>query len=407
MADFEVKLSQDQVASLLSRDDGFQQLLEAVLNQVLEAQMTEHIGAQAYERNEGRKAYRNGHRVRKLYTRVGPLNLLVPQSRDGQFSTEMFRRYQRSEQAFVLALMEMYLNGVSTRKVTSITEELCGASFSKSTVSQLCTELEARVGAWNDRPLHDKRYPFLVMDAVVIKVRRDEAVRSTSALIVIGISEEGTREILGIRLGDSETEETWEDIFCWLKGRGLRGVDYVISDSHAGLVKALRRNFQGTCWQRCQVHFMRNVLGLTPKTQKDEMSLWLKRILHADSQAMARQSFEQLCEAMDGKKVEKALSTLEEGLEDAISVLRLPEKYRRRLRTTNMAERLNEEIRRRERVIRIFPNEDAALRLVGALLAEQHEVWSTGRRYLNMDEYLEWREARQEIEGEGKVARIY
>lgn len=407
MADFEVKLSQDQVASLLSRDDGFQQLLEAVLNQVLEAQMTEHIGAQAYERSEGRKAYRNGHRVRKLYTRVGPLNLLVPQSRDGQFSTEMFRRYQRSEQAFVLALMEMYLKGVSTRKVTSITEELCGASFSKSTVSQLCTELEARVGAWNDRPLHDKRYPFLVMDAVVIKVRRDEAVRSTSALIVIGISEEGTREILGIRLGDSETEQTWEDIFCWLKGRGLRGVDYVISDSHAGLVKALRRNFQGTCWQRCQVHFMRNVLGLAPKAHREEMSLWLKRILHADSQTMARQSFEQLCEAMDGKKAEKALSTLEDGLEDAISVLRLPEKYRRRLRTTNMAERLNEEIRRRERVIRIFPNEDAALRLVGALLAEQHEVWSTGRRYLNMDEYLEWREARQEIEGEGKVARIY
>lgn len=400
MADFEVKLSQDQVASLLSRDDGFQQLLEAVLNQVLEAQMTEHIGAQAYERSEGRKAYRNGHRVRKLYTRVGPLNLLVPQSRDGQFSTEMFRRYQRSEQAFVLALMEMYLKGVSTRKVTSITEELCGASFSKSTVSQLCTELEARVGAWNDRPLHDKRYPFLVMDAVVIKVRRDEAVRSTSALIVIGISEEGTREILGIRLGDSETEQTWEDIFCWLKGRGLRGVDYVISDSHAGLVKALRRNFQGTCWQRCQVHFMRNVLGLAPKAHREEMSLWLKRILHADSQTMARQSFEQLCEAMDGKKAEKALSTLEDGLEDAISVLRLPEKYRRRLRTTNMAERLNEEIRRRERVIRIFPNEDAALRLVGALLAEQHEVWSTGRRYLNMDEYLEWREARQEIEGE-------
>jgi transposase-like protein len=369
--------------------------------------MTEHIGAQAYERSDERKAYRNGHRVRKLYTRVGPLNLLVPQSRDGQFSTEMFRRYQRSEQAFVLALMEMYLNGVSTRKVASITEELCGASFAKSTVSQLCTELETRVEAWNDRTLHGKRFPFLVMDAVVLKVRLDEAVRSMSALIVIGISEEGTREILGIRLGDSETEETWEDIFCWLKARGLRGVDYVISDSHVGLVKALRRNFQGTCWQRCQVHFMRNVLGLTPKAHRDEMSLWLKRILHADSQAMARQNFEQLCEAMEGKKVEKALNTLEDGLEDAISVLRLPEKYRRRLRTTNMAERLNEEIRRRERVIRIFPNEDAALRLVGSLLAEQHEVWSTGRRYLNMDEYLEWREARQEVEGDGKVARIY
>lgn len=406
MADFEVKLSQDQVASLLSRDDGFQQLLEAVLNQVLEAQMTEHIGAQAYERSEERKAYRNGHRVRKLYTRVGPLNLLVPQSRDGQFSTEMFRRYQRSEQAFVLALMEMYLNGVSTRKVTSITEELCGASFSKSTVSKLCTELEARVGAWNDRPLHDKRYPFLVMDAVVIKVRRDEAVRSTSALIVIGISEEGTREILGIRLGESETEETWEDILCWLKGRGLRGVDYVISDSHAGLVKALRRNFQGTCWQRCQVHFMRNVLGVTPKSHQGEMSAWLKRILHAEDQATARENFAKLCNVME-KKAGKALDIIENGLEDAIAILRLPEKYRRRLRTTNMAERLNAEIRRRERVIRIFPNEDSALRLVGALLAEQHEIWSTGRKYLDMEKYLEWRWARQVGEKEGKVARIF
>lgn len=391
MADYEIKLTGEHVASLMSRDEGFRHLLEEVVNQVLEAQMTEHLQAQPYQRTGERAGYRNGHRVRKLYTRVGPLHLRVPQSRDGGFSTDLFRRYQRSEQAFVLALMEMYLQGVSTRKVTNITEELCGVSFSRSTVSQLCTELDARVSAWAQRDLSEQEYPFLIVDAMAIKVRRDEVVRSASVLIVIGVNEAGKREILGLHLGDSESEATWEDIFVSLKQRGLRGVDFVVSDSHAGLVKALRRHFQGAGWQRCQVHFIRNVLRRTPSKASEAMTRGLRRILHADTQAEAREAFRQLHEEL-GDRAQQALEVLEDGLEDAIAVLALPDKYRRRLRTTNMAERLNEEVRRREKVIRIFPNEDSALRLIGAVLAEQHETWSTGRKYLDLEEYWEWRQ---------------
>lgn len=391
MADYEIKLTGEHVASLMSRDEGFRHLLEEVVNQVLEAQMTEHLQAQPYQRTGERAGYRNGHRVRKLYTRVGPLHLRVPQSRDGEFSTDVFRRYQRSEQAFVLALMEMYLQGVSTRKVTNITEELCGVSFSRSTVSQLCTELDARVSAWAQRDLSEQEYPFLIVDAMAIKVRRDEVVRSASVLIVIGVNEAGKREILGLHLGDSESEATWEDIFVSLKQRGLRGVDFVVSDSHAGLVKALRRHFQGAGWQRCQVHFIRNVLRRTPSKASEAMTRGLRRILHADTQAEAREAFRQLHEEL-GDRAQQALEVLEDGLEDAIAVLALPDKYRRRLRTTNMAERLNEEVRRREKVIRIFPNEDSALRLIGAVLAEQHETWSTGRKYLDLEEYWEWRQ---------------
>jgi len=391
MADFEVTLSGAKLKDLLTRDDGLRGLVEDVLNQVLEAQMTEHIGAGRHERTESRQAYRNGHRPRQLYSRVGPLSLRVPQSRDGGFSTEIFQRYQRSEQALVLALMEMVVNGVSTRKVSAITEELCGASFSKSTVSQLCTGLDLRVEAWNERPLGDNRYPLVIVDALVIKVRKDKAVRPISALIAIGISETGHREILGLRLGDSENEASWNQMFSWLKQRGLRDVFLIVSDAHQGLRNAADRHFQGVIWQRCQVHFRRNILGLTPKKYRPQMAGLLEKILKADDRDQAWQAFGRLAEEMTGK-ADKAVDDLENGLEDTLAVLILPDKYRKRLRTTNMAERLNEEIRRREKVIRIFPNEDSAVRLIGALLAEQHETWSTGRRYLDMTDFLEWEE---------------
>jgi len=294
--------------------------------------------------------------------------------------------------------------GVSTRKVTKITEELCGTRFSKSTVSRLCEELDVRVGAWNERPLRKKRYPFLLVDAMQIKVRRDEAVRSTSALIAVGINEEGYREVLGLDIGDSESEGTWERLFKRLKARGLRGVELITSDSHGGLVKAARRQFQGAAWQRCQTHLMRNVLGQTPRHLKAEMTAWLRRIFRSESQAEARQAFGELARELDGK-AGKALQTLETGLEDAIAVLALPAKYRRRLRTTNMVERLIEEIRRRERVIRIFPNSASAHRLVGALLQEQHEEWLTGRKYFDMSEYFEWKQARRASSGEAASSK--
>jgi putative transposase len=361
-----------------------------VLNQVLEAQITEHIGAQPYERSEARKAYRHGYHLRTLTTRVGPLGLHVPQVRDGSFSPALFARDQWSEQALILALMEMVLNGVSTRKVTAITEELCGTRFSQSTVCQLCTALDRRVHAWNERPLDGHAYPFVIVDALVVKVRRDHAVRATRALMVSGVHADGHRELLGLRLGDSESEGPWTDMVTWLKTRGLHGVELLVSDDHAGLVKAAHRHFQGVLWQRCQVPLQRNVLGRTPRHLRAQMATGLRHIFQAADIPMARTAFTALAAALEGK-ADRALAVLEEGLEDALTVLVLPEKYRTRLRTTNGMERLNEEIRRRERVIRIFPNEASALRLIGALLAEHHEVWSTGKRYFDMTEYSEWK----------------
>src|ERR671930_69217 len=390
MSSYEITLDSEQLSGLLTEDQGLQGLVETVLNQVLEAQVTEQIGARPYERGVARMAYRNGSRSRTLTTRVGPLVLHVPQVRDGSFSTTLFARYQRSEQALVLALMEMVLNGVSTRKVATITEELCGTRFSRSTVSQLCTALDARVQAWNERSLDAQAYPFVIVDALVVKVRRDHAVRATSALIVSGVNAQGRRELLGLSLGDSESEGTWTDMFAWLKRRGLHGVEVLVSDDHSGLVKAAQRAFQGVIWQRCQVHLQRNVLGRTPRHLRAQMAAGLRRIFQAEDLATARTAFAVLATALAGK-ADRALTILEEGLEDALAVLVLPEPYRVRLRTTNGMERLNEEIRRRERVIRIFPNDASALRLIGALLAEQHEVWSTGKRYFDMTEYVEWK----------------
>jgi putative transposase len=402
MARYEITLDSEPLSGLLTEDQGLQGLVETVLNQVLEAQVTEQIGARPYERSEGRKAYRNGLRTRTLTTRVGPLVLHVPQVRDGSFSTTLFARYQRSEQALVLALMEMVLNGVSTRKVATITEELCGTRFSRSTVSQLCTALDARVQAWNERSLDAQAYPFVIVDALVVKVRRDNAVRATSALIVSGVNAEGRRELLGLSLGDSESEGTWTDMFAWLKRRGLHGVEVLVSDDHAGLVKAAQRAFQGVIWQRCQVHLQRNVLGRTPRHLRAQMAAGLRRIFQAEDLAAAHTAFAVLARALSGK-ADRALTILEEGLEDALAVLVLPEPYRVRLRTTNGMERLNEAIRRRERVIRIFPNEASALRLIGALLAEHHEVWSTGKRYFDMTEYFEWKTIQsQEVSQESR-----
>ena len=223
MAGYDVNVGKALLPGLLSGQDGLAKLIEAVLNQILEAQVVESLGADKHERSEERQGYRNGYRPRTLYTRVGPITLQVPQTRDGSFSTDIFRRYQRSEQAFVLALMEMVVQGVSTRKVNAITEELCGASFSKSTVSALCAGLDARVRAFNERRL-DGNYPFLLVDALFFKSRDDDRVAGRAALIVSGITEDGKRQILGIRIGDTGSFSTWDETFRWLKSRGLAHV---------------------------------------------------------------------------------------------------------------------------------------------------------------------------------------
>ena len=393
MTEYNITVGKDLLPELLSNQNGLAKLIESVLNQILEAQVEESLGADKYERTEERVGYRNGYRPRQLYTRVGPITLQVPQTRDGSFSTEIFKRYQRSEQAFVLALMEMVVNGVSTRKVTNITEELCGVSFSKSTVSQLCVGLDARIKAFNERRLDEHSYPFIMVDAMFFKSRDNDRVVSRAALTISGIRADGYREVLGIKIGETESYATWEEAFKWLRSRGLKGVFYIISDQHSGLVEAARRCFQGVSWQRCQVHLMRNILGSCSLKYRKEVAEQVKLIFQSADMCEARRRLDAFITEFE-KKTPKAVACLEDGFEDAMAVMSLPAKYRIRFRTTNMQERLNQEIRRRERVIRIFPNDESALRLIGALLAEMNEQWQS-KRYLDMDEFNEWWEGQK------------
>lgn len=406
MAQYQINVDSQLLHQLFlgnTQDSGVAKLLESVLNQILQAQVTEQLEAQRYERTENRQGYRNGSYPHQLHTRIGTITLSVPRIRGGKFTTELFARYQRSEQALILTMMEMVVNGVSTRKVAQVTEELCGTEFSKSTVADLCKRLDPIVTAWNNRPLSDSRFPFVLVDALYLKVREDGRVRNRGVMLAVGVNTDGYREVLGLMLGDTESEESWTEFFNWLKSRGLRGVDLIVSDDHGGLVRSIRQQLQGVTWQRCQTHFMRNVLDASPKALKDEIHTHVRAILEAPNQEAARLLLQQTLAAYEDKAA-KAMRILEAGFDDVTAVLSLPEKYRKRLRTTNSVERLNEEVRRRERVIRIFPNRESVIRLIGALLMEQDEKWASGKKYLDMVEYLEWRESRPK--SVSKVTRI-
>ena len=388
MAQYQITVDAELLHQLFDGDEGVAKLVESVLNQVLQAQVTEHLKAQPYERTQDRLGYRNGYRQREMKTRVGTLELRVPRVRDGSFSTDLFERYQRSERALLAALMEMVINGVSTRKVRRITEELCGTSFSKSTVSELCKTLDPQVSEWNERPLGAKRFPFVIVDAMQLKVRERGRVVPQSALIAVGVNEDGYREVLGIRIGDSESEATWSEFFRWLHGRGLQGVDLVVSDHHGGLVNAVKRHFQGVTWQRCQVHLATNILDACPKRYQRALKAKLRLMFEAPDMETARRLRDDIM-AEFADKAPRSMDILEVGFEDAMAVMTLPEPYRRRLRSTNGLERLNREVRRRERVIGIFPSVESALRLLGALLMEQDEEWAAGRLYFRMERYWE------------------
>jgi putative transposase len=274
-------------------------------------------------------------------------------------------------------------------------------SANKSTVSALCQQLDPVVAAWNDRQLEAQTFPFVLVDALVIHVREDGQVRTVSALIATGINVAGYREILGLQLGDSESEWSWGQFFGWLKDRGLHGVDFLISDDHRGLVKAAQRHFQGVTWQRCQAHFTRNLAAAAPQALHTEIAEQVRSILTAPDLATARVLLNACLERFEAR-APQAMQILEDGFDAATAVLVLPSCYRQRLRTTNSEERLNQELRRRERVVRIFPNRAAAIRLLGAVLLEQHEQWSTGRKYLDMDAYHQWCAARDAAKKEGQ-----
>src|ERR687885_1833855 len=257
------RLAEEVLQGALLDDPNFlREIVERVLQETLEAEMTEHVGAAPYERTEKRTGHRNGHKPRTLRTRVGTLNLLVPQDREGTFSTRLFSRYQRNEKALVLALMEMYIEGVSTRKVKEITEELCGTSFSKGLVSSLAGSLDSELQAWRMRRLEAASYPYVFVDARYEKVRVDGRVVSQGVLLVSAVRDDGFREILAVEVADTESEATYQQLFRSLKARGLKGVELVVSDDHEGLKAAIERHFQGASWQRCQFHYAEDLLKM-------------------------------------------------------------------------------------------------------------------------------------------------
>jgi putative transposase len=358
------------------------QLVEAALNRFLDAEIAEHLQAGPYERSEARTGYRNGFRARQLNTRVGTLTLAVPMDRDGSFRTELFDRYQRSEKALVGTLMEMYLEGVSTRKVQNVTEALCGTSFSKSTVSRLMGGLDTDLKAWRERRL-EVAYPYLIVDARYEYVRAHGQVISQGVLVVKGVREDGLRELLAVEVADTENEVTYEDLFRRLKDRGLHGVRLVTSDDHRGLVKAVQKHFQGASWQRCQVHVARNALGKVGRKYRRAITEDVRAVFHAPTLAWAQQLRREVVDrwAQSHPQVSEWLET---ALEDGLACFAFPEPHRRRIRSTNGLERFNEELKRRTRVVRIFPNREACLRLVTALCIEQSEEWLAGRVYLDM-----------------------
>jgi putative transposase len=372
--------------SILTDDPDFlRSLVERVVQAVLEAEMTAHLHAESYERSPERRGYRNGYKPRSLNTRVGTLTLQVPQDRDGTFSTHLFARYQRNEKALVLALMEMYVEGVSTRKVREITEALCGTSFSKSLVSELAGQLDTELDAWHHRPLSETTYPYLSVDARYEHVRQGGQIVSQGVLIVAGVRADGHREILAVAVADTESEATYQQLFRDLTARGLSGVRLVTSDDHRGLKAAIDRHFQGASWNRCQVHFTRDLLGMVGAGRRRELAADLREVFAATTREQALTTAESV--AIRWEPTHPAVRRLlEDGIEDCLACLAFPMAHRARIRTTNGLERLNEEIKRRTRVVRIFPNPDACLRLVTALCVEQSEEWVSGRRYLDMGE---------------------
>lgn len=387
MAQIHFTLDYDFLIGLFaeSKDDAFAKLMEALLNQILKAESSEQLGAENYQRSGARKDYRNGTRTRGLVTRIGKLELEVPRHRNTPFKTAIFENYQRNEQALISTMMEMVVQGVSTRNIQKVTEELCGETFSKSTVSEICRELDVPVKEFKERLLPEK-YPFIMADAMYIKVREDHRIRSKALLLAIGVNPDGKKEVLGFDVCDAEKTNTWKNFFEGLKSRGLRGVDLVISDSHKGLVESIKECFPGASWQRCQAHFSRNILDKCPKKYMAGLASELTTMFNSSTLEEARRLRNLIVEEYQDVAL-SAVQTLDEGFEDAMTVMYLPMKYRQSLRTSNIIERENRELRKREKVIQIFPNVESALRLLGAVLMDDHNDWSTRHRLFDMTEY--------------------
>lgn len=358
------------VEALAGERDFMKALMKEALQEVLEGEMSEFLGAAPSERTEGRNGYRAGYYGRGLMTRIGKLELRVPRDRSGEFSTALFERYARSEKALVAALAEMYVQGVSTRKVKAITEELCGHSFSASAISAINKGL-------------DEAYPYLILDARYEKVREAGVIRSLAVLIAIGINWEGQRQVLAVETANRESQSSWKEFLLRLREWGLCGVEFVVSDDHAGLKKAISEVLLDAAWQRCYVHFLRNALDYLPRKADDDCLQELRWIYDRRDIQEAQQDLASWIGKWQGK-YPKLADWVESNIGETLTFYRLPRAHHKHLKSTNMLERLNEEIKRRTRVVRIFPNAESCPRLVRALCVETHETWLEDSRYLNM-----------------------
>lgn len=368
---------------LMAQPDFLTPVVQEAVQAILEVEMAECLQAGKHERSEQRLGYRSGYYRRRLITRVGTLVLRVPQDRAGHFSTQVFEQYQRSEKALVAALAQMYVQGVSTRKVAAITEELCGHEFSASSISTITGRLDAQLAEFSRRSLREA-FPYVVVDARYERVREGGVIVSRAILVALGIDWEGRRQVLAVEYANRESQSSWREFLLQLKERGLHGVQFVVSDDHPGLKAAIREVLPGVWWQRCYVHFLRNALDYLPRKADDDCLQELRWMYERRNVDEARRDLKQWLEKWGGK-YPKLCAWVETNIEETWTFYRLPVAHHKHLKSTNLLERFNQEIKRRTLVVRIFPDEASCLRLVRAVAAEQHEEWMEGSRYLNTD----------------------
>jgi transposase-like protein len=356
------------------------ELIRIVINAAMQAERSEHLQAGPYQHTEERRGYANGFKPKTLRTRVGEITFAVPQVREGGFYPQALEKGLRSERALTLALAEMYVQGVSTRKVKAITEQLCGVNITSSAVSQAAGQLDAELAKWRERPLGE--YPFLFLDAYYEQVREDGQVRHLAVLVAVGVTSAGKREILGVSVSLSEHEVHWRSFLESLKQRGLGGVQLITSDDHAGEGAARVAVFGGIPWQRCQFHLQQNAQAYVPrKDMQTEVAADIRTIFDAPDRTTAEAYLAKII-AKYKQNASRLSEWLATNIPEGLTVFAFPASIRRLLRTTNGVERLHREVRRRARVVSIFPNSAACLRLVSAVLAEISEEWLTGRTYL-------------------------
>lgn len=378
-------INDERIQEVIDRGlDGMKELISVMFNEAMRTERSQVLNALPFERTDSRQGYANGFKDKTLKTRIGALQLKIPQVRDGvSFYPSCVEKGLRSERALMASMAEMYINGLSTRKVEKVLRELCGLQISSSEVSRICKSLDEELEKWRNRPLGKVKY--VQIDARYEKTRRDGSVLSTAVLTATGVNEEGNRSVLGVSVKISEAEVHWRSFLQSLKERGLHGVEYIVSDNHEGLKKALKATLGSATWNRCHVHLMRNAMAYIPKiAMRKGVMNEIKSILTAPDLEMARYLLNRSI-----KKYEKTASKLalwmEDNIPDGFAVFNLDKRYRTKMRSTNMIERLNREIKRRTKVCSLFPNEESLLRLVSAILMETSEEWESGKKYMDLD----------------------